>query len=369
MTSHIRGDRDINLFRDMWEKLVLKFRKQLIGLKPSYSLKTPGYKEPTFPVSDDDDSEPATPTPIRPSKGMPVRSSMTPRPNGPNARLNNTTPSSAKKRSAEDVTSRRMKDDPATPAVTRQSFTLETLRAQYERGNISSVPGSVNAKVTDRLIVESLAAWNTTLEQLLKEFETLITSLITQSIDHALKDVQRTKFYRRIKEELDAFIACLMHAEGDRLKYNLSCEQEKAIVTHGDWKTLRNARLRDLQSQRNSQRVKEHFDTIEATPKAKITPADKRAEKAKYAAWLTQDLGMDDWTTEIECLATIMCYYDIAVEGFVNSARRASSTESSVRCVTTSQKLSARASMLVILRSVPSSSPRTLSARNSASSR
>jgi hypothetical protein len=112
----------------------------------------------------------------------------------------------------------------------------------------------------------------------------------------------------------------MMHDESDRLRRLLSCEQEKPIVTHSNWTSLRNATLRGLQAQRNLQRVNEHFDTIEATPKAKITPIEKRAEKANDAAWMLQTLGMDDYTTEIDSLATIMCYYENAVMCFVNTA-------------------------------------------------
>lgn len=222
-----------------------------------------------------------------------------------------------------EPTPRRTKADPGTPsAPARQNFTLDTLRYQYERGNTSGVPGSVNAKVTDRLILESLASWDAAVSRLLKDANEIITSLINQSIDNVLKNLHLTEFYSRTKEELLAFVARLMHDEGDRLKHLLSCEQEKPIVTHSNWATLRNATLRTLQTQRNTQRVNEHFDTLEAYPKAKITPADKRAEKANDAAWLSQNLGMDDYTTEVDSLATIMCYYENAVMCFVNTAAK-----------------------------------------------
>lgn len=288
-------------------------------MKPSLSLKTPGYKAPSIVVDDDDDSgEPATPTPIR----VAIRSSMTPRPGASNLRQQDVTPSSSRKRPADSTPQQRTKTDPSTPsAPARQNFTFDKLRVQYERGNTSGVPGSVNAKVTDRLILESLSSWDVALSRFLKDANEIITKLITQAIDGVLKNLHVTGFYIRTKEELAAFVARLLHDEGDRLRHLLSCEQEKPIVTHSDWTTMRNARLRDLQSQRNLQRVNEHFDTIEAAAitKAKITTTEKRAEKANDAAWLSQTLGMDDWTTEIDCLATIMCYYDNAVMCFVNS--------------------------------------------------
>ena len=291
-------------------------------MKPSFSLKTPGYKAPSIVVDDDDDdSDPATPTPVR----VPIRSSMTPKPSASVPRRNNITPSSVRKRPAEEATPRRMKADPSTPSFTQKTFTLETLRFEYARGNTSGVPGSINAKVTDRIILESLSNWNGALDGLLKEATHTITLLIDQSIDNALKNLHLTELYRRTKEELAAFVAGLMHTESDKLRNLLSCEQEKAIVTHSNWATLRNARIRDLQSQRNLQRVNEHFDTIEAAAtsnKAKITPAEKRAEKANDAAWLSQTLGVDEYATELDCLATIMCYYENAAMCFVNSAAK-----------------------------------------------
>jgi hypothetical protein len=318
----------VNTFRQAWTNITTtKFCKRLTNMKPSFNLKTPGYKAPSIVVDDDDDdSEPATPTPVRVQ--VPIRSSMTPKPSAARRNNNNITPSSSRKRPAEDATPLRVKSDPATPSFTRKSLTLETLRFEYARGNTSGVPGSINAKVTDRLILESLNTWDEALDGMLKEANHTIAALINQSIDNALKNLHLTDLYRRTKEELAAFLAGLMHKESDKLHNILACEQEKAIVTHTNWNTLRNTRLRDLQSQRNLQRVNEHFDTLEAaaaassTSKTKITPAEKRAEKAKDTAWFTENLGADEYAVEIDCLATIMCYYENAAMCFVNAAAK-----------------------------------------------
>jgi len=323
IASHINGDRDVNTFRLTWTKITTtKFCKRLTDMKPSFNLKTPGYKAPSIVVDDDDDSEPATPTPIR----VAIRSSMTPKPSA-SRRSDNITPSSSRKRPAEDATPRRVKADPVTPSFTQKTLTLETLRFEYARGNTSGVPGSINAKVTDRLILESLSNWNDALNGTLKEANHTISQLIQQSIDNALKNLHLTDLYRRTKEELVAFLAGLMHTESDKLHNLLACEQEKAIVTHSNWTTLRNARLHDLQSQRSLQRVNEHFDTFDAalantSSKAKPTPAEKRAEKAKDTTWLTQTLGADEYAVEIDCLATILCYYENAAMCFVNAAAK-----------------------------------------------
>ena len=323
IASHINGDRDVNTFRLTWTKITTtKFCKRLTDMKPSFNLKTPGYKAPSIVVDDDDDSEPATPTPIR----VAIRSSMTPKPSA-SRRSDNITPSSSRKRPAEDATPRRVRADPVTPSFTQKTLTLETLRFEYARGNTSGVPGSINAKVTDRLILESLSNWNDALNGTLKEANHTISQLIQQSIDNALKNLHLTDLYRRTKEELVAFLAGLMHTESDKLHNLLACEQEKAIVTHSNWTTLRNARLHDLQSQRSLQRVNEHFDTFDAalantSSKAKPTPAEKRAEKAKDTTWLTQTLGADEYAVEIDCLATILCYYENAAMCFVNAAAK-----------------------------------------------
>lgn len=307
----------MNLFREKWDKVTAKFRKQLSDMKPTVNFKTPGYQAPSISL-DDDDSEPETPTPVR----VAIRSSMTPRPSAPTPQRPAATPSSSRKRTME-ATPRRTKADPGTPSTAaRQSFTLDTLRFQYERGNTSGVPGSVNAKVTDRLILESLSSWDAAVTRLIKDATEIISSLITQSIDNVLKNLHQTEFYTRTKEELSAFVARLLHSEGDRLRHLLSCEQEKPIVTHINWPALRNTSLRNLQSQRNLQRVNEHFDTLEATPKAKITPIEKRKEKSADAAWMLSTLGMDDYATEIDSLATIICYYENAVMCFVNTSAK-----------------------------------------------
>ena len=89
IASHINGDSDVNTFRQAWTKITTtKFCKRLTDIKPSFILKTPGYKAPSIVVDDDEDgSEPTTPTPVR----VPIRSSMTPKPSV--SRRNNITPS------------------------------------------------------------------------------------------------------------------------------------------------------------------------------------------------------------------------------------------------------------------------------------
>lgn len=299
---HVRGESDVNEFRKTFEDMISRFKKQLSESKPTIDMKTPGYKAPDIVLSSDDE-EAMNATPSR----MPIR----------------TTPSSAssRKRPAESTpSSRRIKAESAAPAVQKQAYTLENLRRKYDRGNTSGVPGSINSKVTDRLILLSLNSWDVIVDHLLKDANTQIENLVAKSVTETLASRQKTLFYERTSDVLRAFIAKLMHDASDRLHFLVLCEQEKP-VTHSNWAGHKSSRMREFGKLRTLQRVHEYFETQEAD-KTRTTPNEKRAEKAKDTNWVASTLNDDDWAIEIDCIATITVYYDIATMCFVDTVAK-----------------------------------------------
>lgn len=306
IADHVKGESDVNLFRNDFLEIVTNFKKVLLKAKPTLEMKTPGWQAPALSLlSDGDDAPDATPTPL------PVRASVTPssRKRPHNNNINTTTPSS-----------RRIKPDPATPAVQKSSYTLESLRSEYERGSISGVPGSVNSKVTDRLILQTLKGWTGAVDRLLSDADAAVRDLIAQAMDQDMSTRSSTQFYVRTQNTLTDLITQLVKDESDRIRYLLACEQEKP-VTFSKWDALKNSRIRDFHASRALQRTKEHFETLEAD-KPRSTPQEKRAEKAKDAAWVQANLGDDEWKEVIESAARISAYYDTAAMCFVDTVAK-----------------------------------------------
>lgn len=300
--NHLKGEGDRNVFRKTIFGIMLNARKQIDDAKPSVDWKTPGWKAPSLSLlSDDEDAPDATPTPLpqRPAK--------------------NSTPGTGRKRPVEATPSstRRVKKEPSAPTVQKQKYTLDGLRSEYDLGSTSGVPDSVNSKVTDRLILQALSSWDVVIDRMLQELTEKLVLLIKESIDNELKGRQKTRFYDRTTEVLADLVARLMHDERDRVHYLLACVQEKPI-TYTRWVPEKNARVREFESERRMQRTKEWFETHEAD-KARATPNDKRAEKAKDLTWVQTNLGDDEWDSELKSAAIINTYYDKAADTFVDS--------------------------------------------------
>lgn len=305
ISNHVRGNEDVNLFRREVEDIILDLKKQLIDAKPTFDWKTPGWKAPSLSlISDDEEMPDATPTPL-PQRRAPI-----------------VTPTTTRKRNAEATPSsqRRVKKEPSAPTVQKQKHTLEGLRAEYDCGRTSSVPSAINPKVTDRLSLQALSSWDVIVDRMLQSMTAKILSQIQDSIAQDLAGWHATRFFARTTEVLTAFVHRLMQDETNEVKRLLACEQYRPI-TYSKWTALNGARVRDFEAARRLQRTKEWFETHEAD-KAKATPNDKRAEKARDLAWAQANLGDDEYQKLLECAATIAAYYDTASMCFIDTVAK-----------------------------------------------
>jgi hypothetical protein len=307
ISAHVKGDEDTNTFRKAMEAVIKSFKKNLLDAKPNLDYKTPGWKAPS--ISLDSDDEPETPTPAR--VAMPVRPSATPTP--------------SRKRPAMDATARRqrrIKPDPADPAIVKTTHTLDSLRDTYEQGNTSGIPGNINSKVTDKLILSALKSWTDAVDLLLNNAANEVLSTVHSVVDSQLSNRTSTQLYAKSREILAGFVAHHMAQARDRITWLCCCEQEKPI-TYSKFAVTEKQRQRDLDLARRMQRVNEYFETREAATHTKIsTPREKRVEKAKDADWVMKELGDDEWADEVKNAASIFAYYDTASTCFVDTVAK-----------------------------------------------
>lgn len=303
LASYVKGDNGSNALLKAVESIMTNFKKQLTDVKPSLDYKTPGYKAPVFSLDSDDD-EPQTPTPAR-TQNLSIRSS--------------TTPASSRKRPAEatPMANRRVKPDPEGSALEKQVYTLDRLRNEYEQGNTSGVPGSIDPKVTDRLIMQALEGWGAPVQRLIKQASDDVHNTVRDIVNKDLSTRDTTDLFKKTHETLDNFVAGLISEADSRITYLLACEQEKP-VTFSKWTVAKKNCARNLEIARRAQRTTEYFDAREATARTPTTK-EKRVEKSKNVEWCQTNLGDDDWANEIDCTATIFTYYDTASMCFTDT--------------------------------------------------
>lgn len=85
---------------------------------------------------------------------------------------------SIRKRHAETSSIRRIKSDPFCPAIETSPYSLLELRRCYDLGATNATPGSINHKVTEELIRESIAGWQDVINRCLKNVSLLVRQAI-----------------------------------------------------------------------------------------------------------------------------------------------------------------------------------------------
>jgi hypothetical protein len=307
IVTHVKGDEDVNPFRKAIEAVIKSFKQNLLDVKPILDVKTPGYKAP--PISLDSDDEPETPTPSRTQ--MPVRPSATPTP--------------SRKRPAVDTPARRpqrIKPDPAGPSLERPVYTLDSLHEAYDQGNTSGMPGNINVKVTRKLILSALESWTDAVKRLLENAEKEVLSTVHNVVDSQLSNRTSTQLYTQSRTILEDFVKFHMAEASKHITWLCRCEQEKPI-TYSKWASTKLQRQRELELARRVQRTNEYFDTREASNNLKAgTPREKRVEKARDDAWVTKELGNDEWAEEVMNAANIFAYYDTASTCFIDTVAK-----------------------------------------------
>jgi uncharacterized damage-inducible protein DinB len=274
LKTHIDASSDENRFRAAFFDCLKNFSKELLVTKLDVHIEIAPYAA-IDSEHNDDDAEIQRP-----------RSSRT-----GDAELQ-------RKRKAELALSRPAKRRISRTPADDTTLRLHDLKDLYKIGATNSIPGSINDKVTEKLIRRSCSKWPEMLEQLLRDVSSLVRNIIAEAVDKAVGAWSHTQVYEQTRNALLNHFNKTMTAESGAIKQNLSRMQSYPI-TFSDGYEVKKATYRErLARERYTQPSYEH-------------DMDSK--------WITERLANDEFASMIDCVATIYTFHDIISGRFADS--------------------------------------------------
>ena len=228
------------------------------------------------------------------------------------ARSKKKTPTQKRKRSGEAISRKRVKPSPFASS-SGKAIGLDQLQMRYDRGATNSIPGSINDKVTEQLIRESCAEWKDIVGTLLKSFSGLVRGMISDSIEEALSQWNRTKLYGAMQHTTLAYFNQMMATEGHDINKHLDRMYAYPTTYNKDFEVTRRSFLKSLIEQRYPMESARHARATSTLANASLTPLKTLYKEAKDAdsQWTNERLVEDKFGSMINCVATIHTFQDI----------------------------------------------------------
>lgn len=289
LSSHINADSDDNPFRMQYDSDLSTFSKQLQTSK--------------LEVSMDKAQE---------IKNQEAAAKQT--------RSKNKTPTQQRKRGSEATSRKRVKSSPFAPS-SEKALGLDELQMRYDRGATNSIPGSINDKVTEQLIRESCAEWKDIVGNLLKSFSGLVRGMISDSIEEALSQWNRTKLYGAMQHTTLVYFNQMMTTESHDINKRLDRMYAYPTTYNKDFEVTRRSFLKSLMEKRYPTESAHHARATSTLANASLTPLKKLYKESKDAdsQWTNERLAEDKFGSMINCVATIHTFQDILSSSLANT--------------------------------------------------
>lgn len=291
LSSHINADSDDNPFRMQYDSDLSTFSKQLQTSKLVVSM----------------------------DKSQEAKHQETVAKQG---RSKNRTPTQPRKRSGEATSRKRVKSSPYAPSSdSSKALGLDELQMRYDRGATNSISGSINDKVTEQLIRESCAEWKDIVGKLLKSFSGLVRGMISDSVEEALSQWNRTKLYGSMQQTTLAYFNQMMVTEGHDINKHLDRMYAYPTTYNKDFEATRRSLLKSLMEQRYPTESANHNRAMSSSANASLIPLKKLYKEAKDgdSQWTNERLAEDKFGSMINCVATIHTFQDILSSNFADT--------------------------------------------------
>jgi hypothetical protein len=203
----------------------------------------------------------------------------------------------------EGPTPKRLKTD-------RVFFELDQVRKDLQDRTISSIPGMINPRAVEEMMIKTLHHWESPLNELLASLHFKILAAHEKACDEVLADFKRTAVPRKISEIGRAFILGLMESQKSMNTRALNLERFKPITENGSLTIQKDAELSSLLAKRKQMRLKEMIEAKEQAMGKKL-PVDERRK-------IIENMDPDPYQGELEVLARVKAYYQIAAYRFID---------------------------------------------------
>ena len=283
-------------FRSQYKTLLRGYHTQLRNARPHLDLSTPGYMKPSIALDDSEDDEQSPSLAVTPSKirkgnqGQPI----------PQGRVTtNSTPRSRVKPERQ-----------ASEKPPRAEFNLYQVHRDLDRVRNSEIADQVHPKVIEGFMCQSVQSWSALTEDLLDKVKDLLARMLVKTISDALASRTSTQLFGKTTEVIDEFFQGILAEEAMHINHIVACEKYKPIGYSGMKQRTGEMKF-NLNRARLMERITEYYDTQEANG-AKVLKIEDRKKKLKDEEWVTNTIGADEYSVEVNAMASPLAYYDIA---------------------------------------------------------
>ncbi|QDS72112.1 hypothetical protein FKW77_003694 [Venturia effusa] len=223
------------------------------------------------------------------------------------------TPSPSKRHRSTNPAPRRPppRSDRGAAMACKLRFRLDEIRDVLDEHDASGLPGSVEPKAVDRLILSALKNWDVPLQAVLLALRGALGNFLGTTLNETLKEWTTTQLYKEMSRTIGIFIELHVgEVQSNIAARALRVERTKPITN--DVENLgRNEELElaVFQTARFKARSDAYFDKFDGD----------RGQKRLSDDVIHKTIGPDPFAREVKVMAKIRAYYKIAATRFVDT--------------------------------------------------
>jgi hypothetical protein len=202
----------------------------------------------------------------------------------------------------------------------KTKFRLDDIQKFLNEHSASGLPGAIELKAVDQLILSALANWQIPLHALFKALRGAINHLVQDSLNTSVSEWRTTPLWKEmlriIKDFIDLHVGDL---ESNIAPRALRVEQTKPITN--DSETLDRCEEEErqwFQTARFRERSERYFDKLDKINGKPTTSEQRERKRITDVEAIKKSLGSDPFTREVNVMAKIRAYYKIASTRFVD---------------------------------------------------
>jgi hypothetical protein len=202
-------------------------------------------------------------------------------------------------------------------------FRLDDIRNTLDEYSASGLPGSIEPKAVDRLILSALVHWKIPLQAVLTALRGALMTLLMITLNEAVLEWKTTALYKEMIQIIGTFVELHVgELESHIASRALRIELTKPITN--DVENLdrcEELELAHFQTARFKERSDVYFNKLyEQT--GKTTSSEVREQKRRNtdaAETIHKKIGPDPFAREVQVMSKIRAYYKIASTRFVDT--------------------------------------------------
>ncbi|KAJ4345973.1 hypothetical protein N0V95_005838 [Ascochyta clinopodiicola] len=332
MRSEMAGDHGSMTWSNAWEEIQQTFWDMMLKLKPTMSIRgkldeglflttLPGCSaDESIVIDSEEDAEmsdlPKTPSKKRKHDARPKREIQTPAP----------TPSPFRTPRAPASRASRQLFPKASPSNRSndinglsKAFKLDDVTRHISQNSKSRVPGQINPKVREDMMLSALEHWPRVVNDFFNELEHQLKQHVKALFDRNFSAWMGSGLYTRSLAIVESLVDNNIHEQRTTMAAeSLSDESEGPHIFHKDaFKKEKAAVMDRYQQARADGRFKAFIAEAEAHYNRVYTPADK--EKIRKDDKRMALIKEEPYTHEVDLVADISTYYMIAARRFHDS--------------------------------------------------